>query len=93
VSSSQYTSICAAAPSSWGLNPACADLNLVRAGLVERAEDWPRSSARDYSGSLNEAASANRVLSIDRILLPRMRERAFEGRAAESLKNETLRVA
>ena len=45
-------------------------LNPVRAGLVERVEDWPWSSVRDYSGSLNEAATANRVLSIDRILLP-----------------------
>ena len=45
-------------------------LNPVRAGLVERAEDWPWSSVRDYSGSLNGAASAHRVLPIDRILLP-----------------------
>ena len=45
-------------------------LNPVRAGLVERAEDWRWSSVRDYSGSLTGAASANRVLSIDRILSP-----------------------
>jgi hypothetical protein len=45
-------------------------LNPVRAGLVERAEDWPWSSVRDYSGSLKGATSANRFLAIDRILLP-----------------------
>jgi hypothetical protein len=45
-------------------------LNPVRAGLVERAEDWPWSSVRDYSGSLRGAGSANGVLPIDRILLP-----------------------
>ena len=38
-------------------------LNPVRAGLVERAEDWPWSSVRDYTGR----------------------------RAAESLRNESLR--
>jgi putative transposase len=45
-------------------------LNPVRAGLVERAEDWPWSSMRDYSGTLSGTMSANRVLPIDRILLP-----------------------
>ena len=45
-------------------------LNPVRAGLVERAEDWPWSNVRDYSGSLKGAASAHRILPIDRILLP-----------------------
>jgi len=44
--------------------------NPVRAGLVERAEDWPWSSVRDYSGSLRGAAGAHRLLAIDRILLP-----------------------
>jgi putative transposase len=45
-------------------------LNPVRAGLVERAEDWPWSSVRDYSGSLKGAAIADRILPIDRILSP-----------------------
>jgi REP element-mobilizing transposase RayT len=45
-------------------------MNPVRAGLVERAEDWPWSSVRDYTGSLSGAVSAHRVLPIDRILLP-----------------------
>jgi hypothetical protein len=45
-------------------------LTPVRAGLVKRAEDWPGSSVRDYSGSLNAAPSENRILVIDRILLP-----------------------
>jgi putative transposase len=45
-------------------------LNPVRAGLVKRAEDWPWSSARDYTGSVSAAVSPHRVLAIDRILLP-----------------------
>ncbi|MGD0456359.1 MAG: transposase [Terriglobia bacterium] len=45
-------------------------LNPVRAGLVERAEDWPWSSVHDYTGSLSAAVSANRILAVDRILLP-----------------------
>jgi len=45
-------------------------LNPVRAGLVERAEDWPWSSVRDYAGNLSAVASGHRVLPIDRILLP-----------------------
>jgi putative transposase len=45
-------------------------LNPVRAGLVERAEDWPWSSLRDYAGSLSGATGAHPVLPIDRILLP-----------------------
>jgi hypothetical protein len=45
-------------------------LNPVRAGLVRRAEDWPWSSARDYTGSVSRAVSPHRVLAIDRILLP-----------------------
>jgi putative transposase len=42
----------------------------VRAGLVERAEDWPWSSVRDYAGNLSAVASGHRILPIDRILLP-----------------------
>jgi len=45
-------------------------LNPVRAGLVERAEDWPWSSVRDYAGNLSAVASGHRILPIDRILLP-----------------------
>ena len=45
-------------------------LNPVRAGLVERAEDWPWSSVRDYAGNLSAVASGHRNLPIDRILLP-----------------------
>jgi len=45
-------------------------LNPVRAGLVERAEDWPWSSVRDYTGSVSGTARAHPILPIDRILLP-----------------------
>ena len=45
-------------------------LNPVRAGLVERPEDWPWSSVRDYAGNLSAVASGHRILPIDRILLP-----------------------
>ena len=45
-------------------------LNPVRAGLVERAEDWPWSSVRDYTGWLSRTVSAHPILPIDRIPLP-----------------------
>ena len=45
-------------------------LNPVRAGLVERAEDWPWSSVRDYTGWLSGTVSAHPILPIDRIPLP-----------------------
>jgi putative transposase len=45
-------------------------LNPVRAGLVKRAEDWPWSSVHHYSGSLSAPVGANRILAVDRILLP-----------------------
>lgn len=45
-------------------------LNPVKAGLVRRPEDWPWSSAREYSGSLQETATRRPLLSIDRVLLP-----------------------
>jgi putative transposase len=45
-------------------------LNPVRAGLVKRAEDWPWSSVRDYTGNLSSEVSANRILAVDRVLLP-----------------------
>jgi predicted nucleic acid-binding protein len=45
-------------------------VNPLRAGLVNRAEDWPCSSVRDYSGSSSAPVSADRILAVDRILLP-----------------------
>ena len=45
-------------------------LNPVRAGLVQRAEEWPWSSVREYSGSLQEEATRHPILPIDRVLLP-----------------------
>jgi len=44
-------------------------LNPVRAGLVQQAEDWPWSSVREYSGSLQETATRHPLLPIDRVLL------------------------
>jgi len=38
-------------------------LNPVRAGLAERAEDWPWSSVRDYAGNLSAVVSAHPRLS------------------------------
>ncbi len=48
----------------------CIHLNPVRAGLVERTEDWPWSSVRDYGGNLSAVDSAHPILRIDRVLLP-----------------------
>jgi REP-associated tyrosine transposase len=45
-------------------------LNPVKAGLVRRAEDWPWSSAREYTGTLRETRTRHNVLPIDRMLLP-----------------------
>jgi len=45
-------------------------LNPVKAGLVRRAEDWPWSSVREYSGTLREKATRHPTLPIDRVLLP-----------------------
>ena len=44
--------------------------NPVKAGLVRRAEDWPWSSAREYTGTFAEDATRHPVLPIDRVLLP-----------------------
>ena len=44
--------------------------NPLRPGLVERAEEWPWSSAREYSGTLRAPAAVHPILSIDRILQP-----------------------
>jgi putative transposase len=44
--------------------------NPVKAGLVQRAEDWPWSSAREYSGTLHGTATRHKFLPLDRVLLP-----------------------
>ena len=45
-------------------------LNPVKAGLVQHAEEWFWSSAREYSGSLQNEATRHPELPIDRVLLP-----------------------
>jgi len=45
-------------------------LNPVKAGLVERPEDWPWSSIRDYVGSVNEVPRTPSGLAADRTTLP-----------------------
>ncbi len=45
-------------------------LNPVRAGLVRRAQEWPWSSVREYSGSLQQEATRHPILPIDRVLPP-----------------------
>ncbi|TAM80937.1 MAG: hypothetical protein EPN47_13715 [Acidobacteria bacterium] len=45
-------------------------LNPMKAELVRRAEEWPWSSVREYSGSIQEEATRHPVLPIDRALLP-----------------------
>ena len=44
-------------------------LNPVRAGLVERAEEWQWSGVHDYTGGLRATFRPNRALGIDRVLL------------------------
>ena len=44
--------------------------NPVKMGLVERAEDWPWSSAREFTGMLGEKATRHPMLPLDRVLLP-----------------------
>jgi len=44
--------------------------NPVRAGLVERAEDWAWSSVREYTGTAGAALSPHPLLSIGRLFLP-----------------------
>ena len=44
--------------------------NLLKVGLVPRAQDWPWASGPDYTGSLTAAGSAHRMLAIDRVRLP-----------------------
>ncbi|TAM81799.1 MAG: transposase [Acidobacteria bacterium] len=45
-------------------------LNPVKAALVQRVEDWPWSSAREYSGSIQDETTRHPLLPIDRVLLP-----------------------
>ena len=45
-------------------------LNPVKAGLVNRPEDWPWSSVHDYTGNVNDAPATPSGLSVDRVLLP-----------------------
>jgi hypothetical protein len=63
----------------------------VRAGVVKRAEDWRWSTVHDYTGNLSAAVSAHAFWPFIVYCCRLMKEREFEGKAAESLKNETLR--
>jgi putative transposase len=45
-------------------------LNPVKAGLVNRAEDWPWSSVHDYTGNISKASMTTSALAINRVLLP-----------------------
>ena len=44
--------------------------NPVKAGYVDRREDWPWSSVHDYTGTINQAPVTPSDLSVDRITLP-----------------------
>jgi hypothetical protein len=44
-------------------------LNPVKAGLVDRAEDWPWSSVHDYGGNVGEAPATDSGSTINRVLL------------------------
>ncbi len=44
--------------------------NPVKVGLVQRAEDWPWSSAREYTGTLRQTGTQHPILPVDRMLLP-----------------------
>ncbi len=45
-------------------------LNPVKAGLVERPEDWKWSSVHDYTGSVRAPSGTGNPIPVDRILLP-----------------------
>jgi putative transposase len=45
-------------------------LNPVKAGLVQRPEDWKWSSVHDYTGTLQAPAGAGSPIPVDRIALP-----------------------
>jgi hypothetical protein len=77
----------------------------VKAGLVRRAEDWPWSSVREYSGSVRKVASPHPVLSINRDEKPQSLKprdsglraqhppRAASGRGASSNLMKSRRVS
>ena len=44
--------------------------NPVKAGRVDRPEDWPWSSVHDYTGNLNDRPVTPSGLSVDRVFLP-----------------------
>ena len=44
--------------------------NPVKAGLVDRPEDWPWSSVHDYAGNMNDRPATPSGLSVDRVSLP-----------------------
>jgi len=45
-------------------------LNPVKAGLVERPEEWKWSSVHDYTGTWQSAEGAGSPIPLDRIMLP-----------------------
>ena len=45
-------------------------LDPVKAGRIRRPEDWPWSSVREYSGSIQDETTRHLHLPIDRVLLP-----------------------
>jgi putative transposase len=45
-------------------------LNPVKAGLVQRPDDWKWSSARDYTGTVQEPEGEGSPIPVDRINLP-----------------------
>ena len=45
-------------------------LNPVKAGLVERPDDWKWSSVHDYTGTVRAPAGAGSPIPVDRITLP-----------------------
>jgi hypothetical protein len=51
--------------------------NLVRAGLVKRAEDWLWSSAREYPGMMGTPVSTHPILRIDESSCRRTNKHAF----------------
>ena len=44
--------------------------NAVKAGLVERAQDWKWSGLHDYTGSVRAPAGRGSPIPVDRILMP-----------------------
>jgi REP element-mobilizing transposase RayT len=45
------------------------NLNPVKAGLVDRPEDWPWSSVHDYTGNIGDTPVTPSRLSVDRVSL------------------------